>query len=164
MWSFSTGSYWSPLEMSFSGLVCGCHPTEIMEILSVLTGVIMAPGKLSCSLCVEIHETQLSLHLANDFGVSTSDHLLWDSLAPHGGFLLADTLRYSLTLLQHPMTTSESPSWPLEVMGTKGCPVSGSLMLSTPPCHHFWFRLTYWYRASQITLSFLIPRSWGQKN
>lgn len=85
--------------MSFSGLVCGCHPTEIMEILSVLTGVIMAPGKLSCSICVEIHEPQLSLHLANDFGVSTSDHLLWDSLAPHGGFLLADTLRYSLTLL-----------------------------------------------------------------
>lgn len=112
--SFSTGS---PLEMSFSWLVCGCHSATIT--------------------CGKPLETQLGIHLANNFGGSTSEHLMRDSLTPHGGFLLADTFRYSLRLPQHPMTTSGSLPWHLETMGNKGWPMSGSLTLSTPSCHHF---------------------------
>lgn len=97
-----------------------------------LVWVSMAPGELSCFLCVELPETRLSLQNQPMILRVQLRAFAMGFTHPTCGILLADTLGYSLRLPQHPMTTSESLPWHLEAMGKKGWPRPSSLTLFTP--------------------------------
>lgn len=153
VWSFSTGCYLSPLEMSSSGRLYGHLPAEITAILSVWTSVWLlensvvlcwAPWNSTKSCLVRFESVHLRI-----FAMGFTCPTWW---LPPGW--------HSFSTPGQPVNLFHD-SW--RSWGIKECPVAGSFMLSTPPCH-FWFRLTYWHGTSQINLGFLIPLSWGQRN
>lgn len=106
-----------------------------------LVWVSMAPGELSCFLCVELPETRLSLHFGQWFWGSNSEHLLWDSHTPHVAFSWlthSDTLWDSHSIPWQPLSLSHDIWRPWERRDGLGQVLSHSLHHLTP--FLLWFR------------------------